>query len=223
MQDDYLSVKPKLRGTLHGLAFICTLISAVLFLIASFLRQFNLGILIYILSQLLQYGVSSFYHIPNWSPRVRRMLQHLDHMCIFILISGTQTSVIVNSIGLQETPIARLVIKLSWTISLIGILKIALMNRLHNIFDLILYCVHGAIIAPFYKVISGMHAFDKFLVYTGGLLYLTGGLVYGLEKPNPYPKTFGWHEIFHVFTIAANMCFGIIITRRYIASIFFSN
>lgn len=214
-----LEIKPRFRGVIHGIAFLCTLFSAVAFLFTSICSRFNIGILIYLLSQLLQYGVSSVYHIPAWSPKIKKVLRHLDHICIFVLISGTQTSVIVNSIGLRDNPIALICIKLSWTISIIGILKILLMNKLHNIFDLILYCAHGLIVAPFYKILQATHIFDRILIFSGGFLYLAGGLVYGLEKPNPYPRLFGWHEVFHVFTIAANMCFAIIISRKYVTSL----
>lgn len=212
-------IRPMFRGIVHGVAFVATVISTIVFTVTSVWKRFNGGILLYLLSQLLQYGVSSVYHIPNWSPRIKQLLRHIDHICIFVLISGTQTSVIVNSIGLQNR-IALFCIKLSWTISAIGIAKILIMNKLHNVFDLVIYCMHGSIIAPFYRILRSVDVLDRVLIYTGGLLYLLGGLVYGLEKPNPSPRIFGWHEVFHVFTIAANMCFAVIISRKYILSIF---
>lgn len=169
-------IKPKLRGCFHGLAFLFTIVSAVLFFISSILKRFDFGILIYIISQLLQYGISAFYHIRNWKPRARRFLQHLDHICIFILISGTQTSVLLNSIGdIKKVPLAPILIKLSWTISAIGILKILITNKLHNIFDLVLYIIHGAIIAPFYKVLQSIPLLDKILIWAGGVFYIQAG------------------------------------------------
>lgn len=219
MEIDKIEIKPKLRGILHGIAFVCTIISFIVFLFTSLIGKFNLGILIYLISQMLQYGASSIYHIPSWSPRIKRILQHIDHICIFILISGTQTSVILNSVKIKDT-ISAMFIKISWTLSVLGILKIIIMNKLHNLFDLMFYCIHGVIILPFYKVLKYTDIIDRVLVIIGGITYLIGGLIFGLEKPNPFPKIFGWHEIFHVFTIIANICFGIVITRDYFISLF---
>lgn len=212
-------IKPKLRGIIHAVAFVCTAVSTLIFLVASFISKFNLGIFIYLVSQLIQYGASSIYHIPSWSPKVKKILRHIDHISIFILISGTQTSVILNSTQIRDS-VSSLFLKISWALSALGITKIILMNKLHNFFDLVFYCVHGIIILPFYKILACIHIFDKVLMIIGGIIYLAGGVIFGLEKPNPFPKVFGWHEVFHVFTIIANMCFSIIITRNYIFGFF---
>ncbi|KAI5150677.1 hemolysin III [Enteropsectra breve] len=213
------TTKPLLRGVIHAIAFICTVVGAVAFGILSFFKDFNLGLLIYIASQLLQYGFSSFYHIPKWSPRVKKVLQHIDHICIFIMISGTQTSVLLNTRIIQKNPLSKLILKLSWTISCVGIIKILVTNKLHNIFDLVLYMIHGSIVIPFCKVLNEMLLLDRLLVILGGVFYLLGGVVFGLEKPNPVPKIFEYHELFHLLTVLANICFAIIITKPYMVSI----
>lgn len=212
--------KPKLRGFIHAFAFVCTAVSSVFFIASSVFLRFNLGIFIYLLSQLLQYGISASYHIPTWTPRIRRILQHLDHMCIFVLISGTQTSVLISLVDIRKSAVARLVIKMSWSITLVGILKTIVMNRFYRILDVALYIAHGLVILPFYRVLSDTSAVDKVLVGAGAVLYIAGGAVYGLGRPNPFPSLFGYHEVFHVFTIAANMCYATIITRKYILSVF---
>lgn len=220
MQADIFDPKPRLRGCFHAFAFLCTALSAILFFISSVWKRFNFGILIYLLSQLLQYGTSAFYHIPSWPPRIKKVLQYLDHMCIFILIGGTQTSILMNNIALNTSPTAVLLIKISWTIAVVGILKILLLKKLHNIFDLIIYIVQGAIGVPFCYIFFTSRFWDQFFVILGAFLYLTGGIIYGLERPDPLPHVFGFHEIFHIFTIMANMCFGVVISRKYIMSLF---
>lgn len=221
--------KPKLRGIIHGAAFLCTVISTIAFVVISLFiyRSIsnqdelpdikNKGVSIYLFSQLLQYGISSFYHYFNWSPRITRVLQHLDHMCIFVLISGTQTSVLLNGVS-SEINVMK-VITLSWTISIIGILKILVMNRLHNIFDLIVYIVHGLLVVPFYGIIKKLSTLDKTMAVLGGIFYITGGIVYGLERPDFWPETFGFHEVFHLFTVIANSCFAVVVFRPYLFSL----
>ncbi|WP_419776151.1 hemolysin III family protein, partial [Mixta mediterraneensis] len=109
---------------MHGSSFLCMLVTAIVFIVLSFAYRFNSSVLVYILSQLLQFGVSSVYHIPLWSPRIKRILQHVDHICIFILISGTQTSVLLTNILTRSNPLTHLALKVSWSISIVGIMKI---------------------------------------------------------------------------------------------------
>ncbi|KAI5168615.1 hemolysin III [Pancytospora epiphaga] len=207
--------KPKLRGVIHGCAFACTMLSTIVFAVSSFLYKFDSSIALYQLSQLLQYGISSLYHIPSWAPRTKRIMRHLDHMCIFVLISGTQTSVLINITDIGKNHLAKHIIRVSWAISAVGILKIILMNKLHNMFDLVVYMAHGMVVAPFYRLLAEVALADKALVGIGAFLYIVGGVVYGLERPNPFPRLFGYHEVFHALTIAANLCFATIITRKY--------
>lgn len=210
--------KPKLRGIFHYAAFLFTCLLLVLFAFSSFFYKFNLGILIYLVSQLLQFGVSSFYHIPEWKPRTKIFLRYMDHSCIFLLISGTQTSVILNNMNMNNIAVALRFIKVSWTIAILGIARFFIIKDLYDIFDLICYIGHGMVILPFSKAFSHFGAFELSLVITGGLLYLIGGIFYGMEKPNPVPEIFGYHEIFHVFTILANGCFGVVIFKNYVIS-----
>ncbi len=36
----------------------------------------------------------------------------------------------------------------------------------------------------------------------GGIFYTIGAVMYYLERPNPYPGKFGFHEIWHLFVLA---------------------
>ncbi|ELA42041.1 hemolysin III family channel protein [Vittaforma corneae ATCC 50505] len=213
--------KPKLRGKIHCAAFLLTCFGLLLFLLSSYLYQFNLGILIYLISQMLQFGVSSFYHIPDWNPKTKLFLRYLDHSCIFLLISGTQTSVLLNNIPKTEMSFALMAIKLSWGISLIGISRFLVFSRLYDIFDLICYICHGLIILPFIKLMAHFDTFELIFVCLGGIFYIVGGIVYGMERPNPVPELIGYHEIFHIFTLLANTCFAIVITKDYVYSVIF--
>lgn len=210
--------KPKLRGIFHCIAFLFTCILLVLFGFSSLLYKFNLGILIYLISQLLQFGVSSFYHIPDWNPKTKLFLRYLDHSCIFLLISGTQTSVVLNNIPVEHLSTALRFIKVSWTIAILGIARFFIVKDLYDIFDLFCYICHGLIILPFSRTLSLMGVFELNMVILGGILYVVGGVFYGMEKPNPIPELYGYHEIFHAFTILANGCFGVVIFKNYVHS-----
>ncbi|KAF9763978.1 UPF0073 membrane protein [Nosema granulosis] len=213
------NVKPKLRGRFHQAAFYLTLISTILYLICWMFTKGNTGIVIYLLSQLILFGISYKYHTTVWkNHRIERIFQLLDHISIFILISGTQTSVALTL--LPSSRYTRYLLTLTWSITVGGILKIVLMQKLHHVFDLCVYILHGISVVPFFKIlIDNLSPVDLILFICGGSIYVAGGIIFGIEKPNPIPHIFGYHEVFHVFTVVANYCFFIPILKNYIQSL----
>lgn len=220
LTDGLSRIKPSLRGYLHAYAFFFTLLWLFIFIASCIFYKFDLPILIYLLSQLLVFGVSSFYHIPNWDPSTKNFLRTCDHMSIFCLISGTQTAVILSVIPKDKLREALSFIKLSWSISIIGILRLLFIRKLYDIFDLICYIVHGCVLLPFVKLIMSFTILEMVCTAMGAIFYIVGGLIYGMEKPNLFPNSFGFHELFHLCTICANAFFGIIVSKRYVFNIY---
>lgn len=213
------TIKPKLRGRFHQVAFYLTLSTTALYLICWGMSKGDTGIVIYLLSQLILFGVSAKYHTTMWkNPRVERIFQLLDHISIFILISGTQTSVVLTL--LPSSRYTKYLLTLTWSITLGGILKIVLLQRLDHVFDLCVYMLHGVSVIPFFKIlIDNLSTLDLILFIAGGAIYLAGGLVFGYQRPDPIPTVFGYHEVFHVFTIVANYCFFVPILKNYVMSL----
>ncbi|KHN69488.1 putative hemolysin III-like integral membrane protein [Ordospora colligata] len=211
--------KPRLRGRIHQVAFYITLAKTLIYIICSIINQGSIGILIYLISQIILFGISSTYHTRTWkSKKNRQLLQRLDHISIFILISGTQTSVALTLIPFGKY--TKHMLMTTWTISLSGILKILLMKNLHTNIDTLVYILHGISVIPFFSIImKNISLFDASLFILGGAIYIAGGCVYVIERPNPLPKVFGYHEVFHVMTVLANWCFFIPLLKRYITAL----
>lgn len=211
--------KPKLRGRIHQVAFYLTVLKTLVYGVCCLNNKGNIGMLIYLLSQLVLFGVSSTYHVTSWKDeKIRSLFQRLDHISIFLLISGTQTSVALMLIPIG--PYTKYILMITWTISIAGIMKIVLMKKLHTHFDLAVYILHGISVVPFFNIIVRYVSIsDMFLFVLGGAIYIVGGLIYGIERPNPYPTIFGYHEIFHVMTVLANWCFLIPLLKGYISTI----
>ncbi|KAM0675462.1 hypothetical protein GVAV_000825 [Gurleya vavrai] len=209
------SYKPLLRGRFHQFAFYTTIILSIIYIILTVLSHlpFKIPIVIYLLSQLTTYGVSATYHLYNFkNKKTQRIFQQIDHASIFFLISGTQTCVV--STFMPYSAASKLLIT-SWTISAIGILKVIFINA-REMIDVIFYICHGVCIIPFVKTMSSYLTFYEWIfVILGGAFYIIGGIIFGLEWPNPWPKTFGFHEIFHFLTIVANLCFMIPVITKY--------
>lgn len=214
-----LSLKPKLRGRIHQGAFFFTVALTIAYLICCMLQGGRLGVAIYLISQLILFGISSTYHVTKWkNDRTRILFRFLDHISIFLLISGTQTSVILTLIPISRY--TKYILTTTWSISIAGILKILIMRRLGSLFDLVLYILHGVSIFPFFKIIcDNVSKVDICLFICGGIIYLAGGVIFSLERPNPFPSTFGYHEVFHMLTVLANWCFMIPICKKYIVGL----
>lgn len=212
-----LEKKPMLRGKVHQAAFIVTCGFAAVYVALWVARGWTTGVAVYILSQMVLYGVSSVYHLTDWkTERHRRLLQRMDHASIFLLISGTQTSVALLLLPIAKATKSILVV--TWTISGLGILKVMILRGIYETLDVAIYILHGISVVPFFKfLIRNATLSDVILFICGGVLYIVGGIFFRIRKPDPFPNTFGYHEVFHVFTVAANTCYMIPIFKKYLS------
>ncbi|EJW03883.1 hemolysin III family channel protein [Edhazardia aedis USNM 41457] len=212
--------KPALRGRIHQIAFYKTIVFIFFYLgVSYYYYMFKLGIMIHLLSQLALYGISSAYHTIKWkTERMRRFFQRLDHTSIFLLISGTQTSVFITLLPEVKRSIIFLIT--TWSITIFGIGKIFLFTNIVEFVDVLIYIVHGLAVIPFFKLLKQvLRPLDWVLFIMGGAFYIVGGIVFGLHYPNPIPTIFGYHEVFHVLTVLAEMCFMIPMCVRYIKAL----
>lgn len=202
--------KPYWRGRIHRVAFFVTIGLFLAFLL--FVKHLNKFFLsVYFVSQLILYGVSSTYHMTDWkNPRAEAIFRKLDHSSIFVMISGTQTCVVlsVNKLSGPQGISALLFIPFTYLLALIGILKVFCFATIPKYMNILYYIFHGCAPTPFFTLRSFFR--DKYVslaCIAGGVFYILGSAVYGTRKPDPWPSTFGYHEIFHALTILANLCF----------------
>lgn len=209
-------IKPRMRGVIHQIAFIFTcVLTGAYFVTSIFVKHIN-GLLVYLGSQLLLFGISSTYHRVNWeSDKYRRLFQKFDHISIFFLISGSQTGAAL--IMLPYDRVAKSLIITSWTITLIGALKVLIFRNIYESLDVALYIMHGLAIIPFFSTMRNfVSPLDIILVCLGGLCYIVGGVIFKIKKPALYPAVFGYHEIFHALTVIANIFIMVPIIKKYI-------
>jgi hemolysin III len=193
--------KPVWRGWMHLVGFEVSLVVGTLLVVhaGDAGRSVAAGVYAGTVSGLL--GTSALYHRGNWAPTVHRRLQRLDHVMIFLLIAGTATPVFA-----LVTPGALGVALLSVMWALTGVAMLTHLVWMDAPEVLVggtfigLGCVGGAAL-PFVWVNAGVAAFA--LMLAGGLLYVTGALLYHWRRPDPIPAVFGFHEVFHTFVSAA--------------------
>ncbi|WUR03417.1 hemolysin III-like putative integral membrane protein [Vairimorpha necatrix] len=211
--------RPFYRGKIHLAAFYITISKSILYIFTWLLIKGNKAILIYLISQLILFGVSSTYHTTTWkNPKLEHIVRLIDHISIFILISGTQTSIVLSLLPYNN--VTRSIIIASWSITIIGTVKIIFYRHLNHLFDTGVYILHGLSVLPFFNLInSSVSTVDLVLIIMGGIIYVIGGSVYGYRRPDPYPFIFGYHEVFHLTTVLANYCFFIPIFKQYVSSL----
>lgn len=198
--------KPLLRGWSHALAALAAVVVTILLLVQTQddLVRF-VSLLIFGLSMIGLYLGSAVYHIGRWRGRPATFLRALDHANIFLLIAGTYTPICVNVLS---GTLRVVVLALVWTIGLAGAISTIFTLHLPRWATTGLYLGMGwvALIAlPQLVQLLPWQAIA--MLFSGGVLYSIGAVVYALKRPNPLPRVFGFHEIFHLFTIAGGAAF----------------
>jgi hemolysin III len=147
------------------------------------------------------FGTSAIYHRGTWSDSVRGLLKRMDHSNIFLIIAGTYTPFALLLLQPQQT---RSLLLIAWIGAIGGVLFrvfwVGAPRWLYTPIYVALGWVAVFYLKPLYE--TGGAAVVT-LIAIGGLLYTLGAVVYGTKRPNPSPRWFGFHEIFHVLTVAA--------------------
>lgn len=194
-------VKPKLRGWLHaGITPLAAAAGVVLISLAPTAAG-RVGGAVFLTASLLLFGTSAVYHRYTWGPREEAVLRRLDHANIFVFIAASYTPLALQLLS-GRSQVALLV--LIWGAALGGLLfRLFWLDAPRWLYTLLYIAMGWAAIGwvrPFWAG-AGVAAFT--LIAVGGLLYTAGAVVYALKRPNPSPRWFGFHEIFHACTIAA--------------------
>lgn len=194
-------MKPRLRGVSHQYAFFVALAAGAALVVLARGGEARVVAGVYALSLSAMFGASALYHRIDWSPRPAAWLRRLDHSMIFVLVAGTYTpfAVLVLAPALGWTVLA-----VVWGGALVGIVISLLWIDAPRWLTALLYVALGwvsIVVLPQLWDRAGVLAVA--LLATGGLLYTAGAVVYARRRPDPAPRVFGYHEVFHVLVIAA--------------------
>ena len=203
-------VKPKLRGWLHaGMAPLATAGGIVLVALAPD-RGSRIAAAIYLAASLLLFGTSAIYHRFTWGPRGEAILRRMDHANIYVFIAATYTPLALQLLtGTSRV----LLLTLVWSAALVGLLfRLFWLTAPRWLYTALYLMMGWAAVGWLGQFYAAGGAAVLVLVVAGGLLYTVGAVVYGLKRPNPWPTWFGFHEIFHAYTIAAFVCHYIAIS-----------
>ena len=202
-------VKPRLRGWLHLGSAPLTLAAGVVLIALSPTASTRVGSAVYAASALLLFTVSAVYHRGRWSPRVHSHLRRLDHANIFLLIAGSYTPF---SLLLLDGAQRAVLLGVVWGGAVLGVVFRVCWLDAPRWLHTPIYMAVGSAAVFFLPAFTegargrlgvGLGTAVLVMVIVGGVLYMLGAVVYGLRRPDPWPRWFGFHEVFHSLTILA--------------------
>ncbi|GGZ76780.1 DNA-binding protein [Streptomyces subrutilus] len=196
-----LEAKPLLRGWLHLGMFPAVLVAGLVLMAFTDSTRARVACGVYILTACLLFGVSAVYHRGTWGPRGEAVLRRLDHANIFLIIAGTYTPLTVL---LLPPSTGRTLLWAVWIAAGAGIaFRVFWVGAPRWLYTPCYIAMGWAAVffLPDFLRAGGIAVLV--LVVVGGLLYSVGGVVYGMKRPNPSPRFFGFHEVFHSLTLAA--------------------
>jgi hemolysin III len=197
-------VPPRLRGVLHSVAFVAAPPVGVALVLHARGSGAQVGAAVFAASVTAMLGVSGLFHRGRWSPSCKRWIGLLDHAMIYTLIAGTYTpfALLVLRSGWQ-TPI----LAVAWSGAVIGTAaKLVRPNAPPWVAAALCLGLGWIAVVVFPQILASLGFAAASLLLAGGIAYSAGAIVYARRRPDPFPHTFGYHEIFHVLVVLAVVC-----------------
>lgn len=194
-------VKPRLRGWLHAATAPLAFLGFLVMMVIADEIKVRAAVAVFMVSALALFTCSALYHTRTWSEEASVLWRRIDHANIFLLIAGSYTPFCMILLPTRE---AVVMLSLVWGGALLGLLfRIFWVGAPRWIYVPLYVLLGWAAIAFWPDFQANASTPVLVLIVVGGLLYTVGALVYATKRPDPWPRWFGFHEIFHALTIAA--------------------
>ena len=206
-----LHEKPILRGWSHALAAVAAIaLCPIVIVTASGARS---AAAIYTSAVIGLFGVSALYHRFGWSPRLRDFMRRLDHTMIFVMIAATYTPIAVVALPARSR---NLVLVLTWAGAAVGAIWQWFWPDISPRLQALQYAAVGWVaLLVLADIWDAMGVAGFVLLLSGGVAHTLGAVIFAMRRPDPWPRVFGFHEIFHLLVIAA-------VAQHYVAVTFFA-
>lgn len=192
--------RPLLRGKLHAGAVVLLAASAPWLWSVADGGAPRLTVAVYLLGVGAMLAVSAVYHVPEWGETAKRGLRRADHSAIFLCIAGTYTPLLmVATDGWFRTTMLAAI----WAGATAGIAIANIWIHARPWVVATPYVVLGWVSVLLLPALLRLSPIVTGLVITGGVAYTLGAVVYARKRPDPWPRVFGFHELFHALTVVA--------------------
>jgi hemolysin III len=192
---------PRLRGVSHAYAFWCALVAAAVLVVLSPGGVPRAAAAVYGAGLCALFGGSALYHRWRWHPRWRPILRRIDHSTIYVFIAACYTPVALLVLDGATKWVVLIVV---WAGATLGVaFSVAWITAPRGLSAGTYIALGWVALICVPQLVDALPAAPLVLIASGGLLYTIGAVIFALGRPNPWPRTFGFHEIFHVFVILA--------------------
>lgn len=158
---------------------------------------------VYAMTGLLLFSVSATYHLVQWTPKVARTLKRLDHTNIMLVIAGTYTPL---SLALLENREATILLTLVWIGAVAGVIFRLVWTDAPRWLYTPIYVALGLAAVLYLGEFFQANLVAAIMTCAGGACYIVGAVFYALKRPNISLEWFGFHELFHAFTVGGFVC-----------------
>lgn len=208
--------RPRLRGWFHAAAAPLALLGTAVLWRTATTATGRATVTIFGASLVGLYIASSLYHVPPWSARVRSVLSRVDGAMIVLTIVGTFTPIAYHAMD-GTWRAASLLVAWIGAVTAIGLI-ISPVRVPRWVRGVSAIGIGWLGIVPFTKIAAALPLAGSGLIVLGGVLYTIGAVAYIVRRPNPFPRWFGYHEIFHLCVIAASAVHWLAIWRYVLPS-----
>jgi hemolysin III len=197
------SPHPRARGWIHRVSFLVAVPAGLVLIVLAPTWGTRLAVTIYALTLVTVFWVSSTYHRGTWSAEEFARWQRRDHAAIFLLIAGSYTPFCVVAL---DGPWRVWMLVAVWTGAVLGIAVKLYRTDLHVLSGFMYLGLGWAAVIVFPQFVRALGTAPIVLIVIGGLLYSIGALALATHRPTLFPRTFGYHEVWHAATAAAAAC-----------------
>ncbi|MFL5843646.1 MAG: hemolysin III family protein [Solirubrobacteraceae bacterium] len=192
---------PRLRGVIHAYAFFVAVAAAVTLIVLADGGRERVAAIVYGVGLCGLFGVSGTYHRWRWDPRHKATLQRVDHSMIFVFIAASYTPI---ALLVLTTPMRWIVFGSVWGGAVAGVVfSLGWIDAPRSWIAAAYVALGWVAIVAAPQLLDHLGAVPALLLLAGGVLYSIGAVIYARQRPDPWPATFGFHEVFHTLVTAA--------------------
>lgn len=193
-------IRPSWRGWIHRIAACAFIPLSMLTVALAPSTGTRIAVLTYAIGVGAMLGVSAIYHSGHLAPATVRWFKRIDHTTILLGIAGSYTAIAV--LALPTGPATTLV-TFTWIAAAIGVaVRMVWLRAPYPVVAAVYLAVGWGALLEWNALFTALSAGQLALLLGGGLVYTAGAAVYALHRPNPWPATFGYHEVFHALVTA---------------------
>jgi hemolysin III len=204
-----LTEKPRFRGRLHRACFFLSIPAGLVLVLLANDVEARIAALVYALGVATLYGVSGAYHCGRWTEAARQRMKRLDHAAIFVMIAGTYTPICL--LVLSGAKATALLVGV-WVAAAAGVvLALTGVATRRGVGHTMYITIGWLAVLALPEMVRRLSPASLALLISGAVLYTVGAFVLALKWPDPSPRVFGYHEVWHVMVVAASLCHAVVI------------